>query len=107
MKFIFIYVTAKDKEEAKKISKNLLEKKLIACSNYYPVDSMYIDSGDEIRLNNEYVLILKSKEDLFESVKKEIKTTHSYDTPCIVKLMVEPNEAYSKWLAGQLDTKSL
>ena len=38
---IVCYVTCKNKTEAKKISKHLLNKKLVACSNMFPVSSMY------------------------------------------------------------------
>ena len=37
---ILIYITCKDKEEAKKISKHLLEKKLIACTNMTPIETI-------------------------------------------------------------------
>ena len=36
-----IYITCKDEEEAVKISKHLLDKRLIACSNMYPIRSMF------------------------------------------------------------------
>ena len=37
----FVYITCKDKKEARKISRFLLEKKLIACANIFPIESMY------------------------------------------------------------------
>ena len=39
--FIFIYITNPNKDEAKKIAKHLLNKKLIACGNIYPINSIY------------------------------------------------------------------
>ena len=101
MSHIFIYITCKDEQEAKNIAKHLLEKKLIACANFFPIKSMYwwhnkINEGDE------FVLILKTKEELYEKVKEEVKKIHSFDVPCITKIPVSVNEEYSKWLNSSI-----
>lgn len=41
MKIISIYITYPNIEEAKKICTHLLEQKLIACANYFPIESAY------------------------------------------------------------------
>jgi len=94
---ILIYITAKDKAEAKKISKHLLEKKLVACTNIHPIESMYWWEG-KIQEDNEVVILAKTKEANYETIKKEVKEIHSYDIPCIIKLNSEPNKEYSDWV---------
>lgn len=37
MKFIIIYITHKNKKEAKKVTEALLRDRLIACVNYLPI----------------------------------------------------------------------
>ena len=56
-----IYITCKDEEEAVKISKHLLDKKLIACSNMHPIRSMYFWKG-KIQDEKEVVIIAKTLE---------------------------------------------
>ena len=97
MEFIFIYITNPTKEEAKKIAKHLLENKLIACANIFPIENLYWWDG-KIAEENEVVLIAKTNEDKFERVKKEVESVHSYKTPCVAKIPVALNEKYANWL---------
>lgn len=98
--YIFVYVTTVDEEEASKIAKHLLNKKLIACANFFPMKSVYNWEG-KVNEDNEVVLLLKTIEEKFSILKEEIKKIHSYDTPCIAKIPVSFNEEYSEWLKGQ------
>ena len=94
---ILIYITCKDKQEAKKISKHLLEKKIIACTNFFPIESMYWWKN-KIQEDNEFVVIANTKEENYEKVKQEVKKIHSYDIPCIIKLNSEGNKEYTDWI---------
>jgi len=94
---ILIYITTKDKAEAKNISKHLLEKKLIACANIHPIESMYWWEN-KIQEDNEVVIIAKTKDENYEKVKKEVKKLHSYDVPCVLKIDAEANEEYTDWV---------
>ena len=94
---ILIYITCKDEEEAVKISKYLLDKKLIACSNMHHIRSMYWWNS-KIQDEKEFVIIAKTKEKNYEKIKEEVKKLHSYDVPCILKLNAEANESYDKWV---------
>lgn len=85
---ILVYVTCKDLEEAKKISKVLLEKRLAACTNFFPVSSMYW-WDKSVKLDNEFALVLKTVKEKFREIEKEIKKVHSYELPCIVSLNVD------------------
>lgn len=99
---IFTYITCKDMKEAKKISKHLLQKKLIACTNIFPMESFYWWKG-KINEDKEVVVIAKSLEEKFEEIKKEVKKVHSYDVPCILKIKVdEGNEEYLHWIEKEV-----
>ena len=101
MNFIFMYITNPTKEEARKIAKYLLKKKLIACANIYPINSIYPWEG-KIVDEEEFVLIAKTLESNFEKVKSEVEKIHSYKVPCIIKIPVSSNEKYFDWLKGEL-----
>ncbi|MEW5896745.1 MAG: divalent-cation tolerance protein CutA [Nanoarchaeota archaeon] len=94
---IIIYVTYPNKEEAQRITEHLLNKRLIACANTFPIKSSYFWKGG-IEHSNEFVSVIKTKKENWETVKKEIKKLHSYDLPCILKLDVEADEEYGKWV---------
>lgn len=97
MGFIVLYVTCKDKKEAEKISSALLDKKLIACVNFFPIQSSFWWKG-KIDNSNEIVALLKTKKENWKVVEEEIKKLHSYETPCIMKFDVEANDDYEKWV---------
>ncbi len=99
--FIFIYITNPSKEKAKDIAKHLLEKKLIACANIFPIESLYWWEG-KITEDSEAVLIAKTLEENFEAVRGEIEKIHPYTIPCGIKINVESNEKYFSWLKGEV-----
>ncbi len=94
-----LYTTFTSKAEAEEICTKLLEQKLIACANIMSKsESIYIWDGD-ICNETEYPTIIKTTNNYFERVSKEIKDAHSYDTPCLIKIKIEDGEAeYLKWL---------
>ena len=67
-----IYITCKDEEEAVKISKHLLEKRLIACSNMHPIRSMYWWQG-KIQDEKEFVIIAKTVNKNYNKIKANNK----------------------------------
>ncbi|MEM2918148.1 MAG: divalent-cation tolerance protein CutA [Candidatus Altiarchaeota archaeon] len=98
---LLIYITCKDRKEAEKISKHLLEKRLIACANIFPIKSMYWWKG-KIENAKEFVIIAKTLDRYFPIIKKEVKRIHSYEVPCIEKIKTEANLEYIKWLKSEL-----
>lgn len=97
----FIYITNPTEEEAEKIAKHLLYKKLIACANIFPIHSLYLWKG-KIADENEFVLIAKTNETNFEKVKNEVEKIHTYTIPCIIKIPVSSNKKYFDWLKRKL-----
>ncbi len=96
---IVVFITAKDIVEAKKISDQLLEKKLIACANIIEgVQSVFWWQG-KIDQAKETLMILKSKQSLFKKIVKTVKAHHSYAVPEVIALpIVDGNPDYLKWI---------
>ena len=103
MKNIIILCTINDIKKAKEISKSLLESRLIACSNIVPnITSIYRWEGN-ICEDGEYLMILKSRSDLFEKVKTNIEILHPYEVPEIIALEItDGNKSYLDWLNTEL-----
>jgi periplasmic divalent cation tolerance protein len=99
-----IYTIFKNSEEAHTITKNLLEKKLIACANTFPaINSSYI-WNEKLEISKETPALLKTNDENIDKVIREIEATHSYDVPCIISIKVEKcNALYEKWVASQLN----
>lgn len=99
MKFNLIYITAKDKEEAKKIGKELVESRLAACVNIIDnMNSIYWWKG-KVCENCEAILIAKTKESLVAELIKKVKSMHSYECPCVVSLpILNGNKQFLKWI---------
>ncbi|MEK6964108.1 MAG: divalent-cation tolerance protein CutA [Nanoarchaeota archaeon] len=100
MTLILVYVTNPSLAVARRITKHLLSKKLIACANLFPspIYSMYTWKG-KLKQGKEWLAILKTSSSKFEAVKKEIEKIHPYEVPCIVKIPTSANKAFEKWVA--------
>jgi periplasmic divalent cation tolerance protein len=100
---IVVLVTVSKKEEAEKIANSLLNEKLIACANIIgPVHSLFWWAG-KIEGAEEYIILMKSHESLFDKLSERVKALHSYDVPEIIALpIVKGYKAYVEWLDGCL-----
>ena len=101
--YIVVMVTTGTKVEAETIVQKLLEKKLVACGNILgPISSHFHWSG-KIESAEEYLVLLKSREDLFEELSETLKIVHSYEVPEILAFsVVMGSKAYLDWFGSVL-----
>lgn len=100
---IIMLTTCASQEEAKKISRTLLEKRLIGCANMMPIASMYWWKG-KITDEDEVLLIMKTIKEKHDPVSDAIKELHSYGIPLIESVEIEKMDSrYLEWLKGCLD----
>ena len=101
--YIIIIITTAGREEAETIVQRLLEARLIACANIIgPVSSHFHWSG-KMEKAEEYLILMKSRKDLFEKLSETVKALHSYEVPEILALpVVEGSKAYMDWLGSCL-----
>lgn len=100
MSFCLLYTTCANEDEAKMIARTLLDKELVACANLFPpMTSLYTWEG-KMQESTEFAMILKTTETCQDKAVEVIKSVHSYDCPCVIKLPIEGgNDAFLKWLA--------
>lgn len=103
MKTYFVYMTAKDTEEARDIGRHLVESKLAACVNILDhMNSMYIWQG-VFQDDREAVVIAKTTEPKVQDLIAAVKSRHSYDCPCIAAMPIEDgNPDFLKWIVDQV-----
>lgn len=96
-------VTVPDKDCALKITKGLLDKKLVACVNRLgPIESTYWWEG-KIDSSSEFLLIIKTTSGMKEDIIAHVKKVHPYTVPEIIFLPIENgNQDYLGWIADSV-----
>jgi len=103
--YIQVFTTTEKKEDAEKISKKILEKRLAGCVQIIgPIKSNYWWKG-KIETAEEWLLLIKSRREVFEELERTIKELHPYEIPEIVAVpIVTGNKDYLEWLKNELKT---
>ena len=100
MALVMLYVTHADMESAEAMCSILLEERLIACANLFDIDSMYRWNG-ELANESEVVSLLKTEQRMADELEARIEKLHPYDTPCIIRIPVNANPGYERWVEEQ------
>jgi periplasmic divalent cation tolerance protein len=100
---IIILVTAKNKQEAKKIAGGLIKAKLAACVNILDkIDSIFFWAGKVDRAR-ESLLLIKSKKEQLPKIIKLVKSLHSYEVPEIIAVpIIAGDKPYLRWIDAAL-----
>lgn len=98
MALVDLFVTCVDEVEANLIRSALLEKRLIACGNTWPISSAFI-WNDKLDKSSEVMLLVKTVRDRQAEVVAVVNQLHSYDLPAISVLQVEAGSPeYERWV---------
>lgn len=102
---IQVITTVAVQEDADKLARLVLTKRLAACVQITPCRSLYHWQG-AIEQDNELKLVMKSSVNLLPQLEQIILDHHPYDTPEILATPVQLcNSGYLDWLAGELKTE--
>ncbi len=95
--------TAGSREEAQRIARALVERRLAACVNVTgPIESVYWWK-EAVESAQEWLLIVKTAADRFAEVRDTISELHSYELPECIQLPIETgSEAYLQWIDDSL-----
>ncbi len=101
--YIQVFTTTEKKEDAEKIAKAIVEKRLAGCIQIVgPITSTYWWKGN-VETAEEWLLFIKSKKELYEELEKAIKEIHPYETPEIIAMpIVAGSKDYLEWLKNEL-----
>jgi periplasmic divalent cation tolerance protein len=103
---IVVLSTCASAEEAQRVARGLVEKRLAACVNVIPgVRSVY-RWKDAIEDEEEVLLLIKTSRALLEELREEIERLHSYEVPEVIALsVVDGSERYLAWMSRELAHK--
>lgn len=98
----YIYSTCKNIEEAKKLSERILNEKLGACVNYWPVNSFY-KAEEGIKEVSEVMMMIITPESNTEKINRLISLEHSYAVPVVAGVNIRRiNRAFKRWVQERL-----
>jgi len=97
--FSVVLVTAPSQAQAQAIAQTLVESKLAACVNFFPVHSVYTWQ-DATHYDEEWQLIIKSSVAKFAALEAKIRAIHPYEVPEIIALPIRAgSSAYLQWMS--------
>jgi len=99
MEFCVIFCTVPHKEVGLDIANTLVSKQLAACVNIVPGLTSIYTWKDELCNDQELLLIIKTKNNLFANVEEVIKKIHPYEVPEIISLpVISGSYDYLQWV---------
>ena len=100
---IQVLTTTEHKADAEKIAKILVEKRLAACVQIIGPLTSYFHWQDKLDTAQEYLCLIKSRDDLFAELEEAIKSMHPYEVPeIIVTPITKGGKDYLNWMAAEL-----
>jgi periplasmic divalent cation tolerance protein len=95
-----VLTTAVSEEEALKVARHLVERRLAACVNIVPQVASIYRWQDKVEEAREWLLIVKTTAAAFGQVREAIAELHSYELPeCICLTIEDGSPAYLQWIA--------
>ena len=103
---IVVLSTCASAEEAQRMARALVEKRLAACVNVMPGIRSVYRWKDAIEDEEEVLLLIKTSRVLLEELREEIERLHSYEVPEVIALsVVDGSERYLAWMNRELAHK--
>ncbi|MBX3727966.1 MAG: divalent-cation tolerance protein CutA [Candidatus Sumerlaeia bacterium] len=97
-----LYIPCPSEEEACRIARHLLDARLVACANWFPIRSMYWWEA-ALAEEGEVVLLAKTLPAKADAVEAAIRAVHPYQVPCIARVAACVNEEYGRWMEKEVD----
>ena len=105
-KYLLVLVTTADAEQAARIARTLVEEKLAACGNVLSGLRSIFSWQGKIEDTSEALLLLKTRTELFEELKKRVLELHSYEVPEVVALKISAgHQPYLDWILANTRAK--
>ena len=98
--FSAVLCTAPSRDKGAELAQGLLRAKLVACVNIVPtVESHYVWEG-KVNVDQEALLVIKTRASLAADVAAHIEAHHPYDVPeCVVLPIAGGSAPYLDWIS--------
>ena len=105
-RYIQVMTTAGNQEDAQEIAEAIVSKRLAACVQVIgPITSTYWWRA-KIQTEEEWLCVMKSREDLYDRLQESVRQIHPYEVPEILATPVTlGSRSYLAWLTKELKEK--
>jgi periplasmic divalent cation tolerance protein len=98
MKHIAVWTTTGSEEEARRLARALVERRLAACAHVDVIESHYVWK-DAVQNEKEWRVVFKTTAARYAAIEQAIKELHSYELPAIYATeLVQVYAPYAAWL---------
>jgi periplasmic divalent cation tolerance protein len=96
---VVVFITFPSKEEAYRVSKKLVEEKLVACANVVDkVRSFFVFQG-KFEECDEALAVIKTRLEALPNLIALVRSMHSYSVPEIIAMpIIAGHDEYLKWV---------
>ena len=99
-KSILVLCTFPETESVKSVAETLVNEKLAACVNVISGVQSIFRWQDKIDNANENILIIKTKDSLYDELEARIKELHPYELPEIISVPIDKGlNKYLDWIS--------
>ena len=99
---VLVYMTAANVMEAKRISRMLLNERLVACVNILGHVTSLFRWKDKLQEGREVVFVAKTRASSVKGLARRVRELHSYEVPCVTALpIMGGNPAFLRWITAE------
>lgn len=99
VELILVLCTCPDNIVAKNLAQALVERKLAACVNIISAIQSIYRWEEEIHMDNEVLLLIKTTKEAWESLEQTLLELHPYDVPEIIAMPITAGtKDYLSWV---------
>ena len=99
MRLLAVYTTLATRDDARRIATEVVERRLAACAQIEPIESIYRWQG-ALQQETEFRVLLKTTEAQYPALEAAIRALHPYDLPAVHAVaVVQAYAPYAAWVA--------
>jgi periplasmic divalent cation tolerance protein len=103
---VVVLTTVADNDGAVTLARQLVNERLAACVNLYPVMESFYRWKGQVEHDAERQMVIKTTRDLVPALERRLTQLHSYELPEFVVLPVfQAGAAYAAWVGEQVEDK--
>lgn len=96
---LIAFSTVGKKDDAERIAKHLIEKRIAACINVIKIENSFYRWKGKFEMRGEYLLIIKLPKKNFIRLETAIKAVHPYDMPELIAVKIDKSSnKYAQWV---------
>jgi periplasmic divalent cation tolerance protein len=97
--YILVISTVPGQKKGQDIARSLVENKLAACVSLSSACTSFYRWEGKISRDQEYMLFIKTREDIYPLLEKKLLELHPYEVPEIIALpVIGGSKNYLKWI---------